>query len=45
MSPLATVRPGVEIAWEERGQGEPVLMLMGIGMQLVHWPGELLTRA
>ncbi|MBI4953204.1 MAG: alpha/beta hydrolase, partial [Myxococcales bacterium] len=34
-----TVRAnGLDIAYEERGHGEPVLLLAGIGMQLVSWP-------
>ncbi len=28
----------MEIEVEEMGQGEPVLLIMGLGAQLVHWP-------
>lgn len=31
---------GLQLAWEEAGSptGEPVLLLMGLGGQLIHWP-------
>lgn len=29
---------GIEIAYEERGEGEPLILAAGIGMQLVAWP-------
>jgi pimeloyl-ACP methyl ester carboxylesterase len=32
---------GVAIEVEDAGQGEPLLLLMGLGMQLVSWPDEL----
>lgn len=41
---------GVELAWEECGpaRGEPLLLIMGLGCQLVHWPdsfcGEMARR-
>lgn len=35
---------GLQIAYEERGEGEPLVLVSGIGMQLVMWPGGLLDR-
>jgi pimeloyl-ACP methyl ester carboxylesterase len=34
---------GIEIFYEEQGpkDAEPLLMIMGIGTQLIHWPDEL----
>lgn len=32
------MRNGVEIEYEVRGEGTPVVLIMGIGAQLVHWP-------
>ncbi len=29
---------GIEIDVEQEGRGEPVLLIMGVGAQLVHWP-------
>ena len=29
---------GIEIAYDEVGEGAPLLLVMGIGAQLVHWP-------
>ena len=33
---------GITIEYEERGTGEPLLMVMGLGRQLVDWPPDLL---
>lgn len=35
---------GIEITYDERGRGEPLLLAAGIGMQLVAWPDGLLDR-
>lgn len=35
---------GIEIAYDERGEGEPLLLAAGIGMQLVQWPDGFLDR-
>src|SRR5690349_19318653 len=35
---------GIDIACDERGQGEPVVLAAGIGMQLVAWPEGFLDR-
>ena len=41
---------GVRLAWEQAGpeRGEPLLLVMGLGGQLIHWPdalcGELVER-
>ena len=34
---------GIEIEYESFGTGEPLIMIMGIGAQLVWWPEELCT--
>lgn len=36
--PSAPVRPGITLHYEVRGEGEPVLLIMGLGAQLVSWP-------
>jgi pimeloyl-ACP methyl ester carboxylesterase len=42
---MPTVRAnGIEIAYEERGEGEPLVLAAGIGMQLVAWPDAFLDR-
>jgi pimeloyl-ACP methyl ester carboxylesterase len=28
----------IELCWESIGEGDPLLLVMGIGAQLVHWP-------
>ncbi len=35
---------GIEIAYEERGEGEPLVLAAGIGMQLVMWPEGFVDR-
>ncbi len=32
---------GIELCWESQGQGSPLVMIMGIDAQLVHWPQGL----
>lgn len=32
---------GIELEYEVFGDGEPLLLIMGLGAQLVHWPDEL----
>jgi pimeloyl-ACP methyl ester carboxylesterase len=34
---------GLKLAWEQSGpaQGEPLLLIMGLGCQLIHWPESL----
>ena len=29
---------GIEIHWESMGEGIPLVLVMGIAAQLVHWP-------
>ena len=36
--PFATVSTGMTLSYEVRGEGEPVLLVMGLGRQLVAWP-------
>ena len=31
---------GITIEYDERGSGDPLLMVMGLGAQLIHWPDE-----
>lgn len=38
--PSATAN-GLELAYEVMGDGAPLLMIMGLGAQLVHWPDGL----
>ena len=33
---------GIEVAYEERGSGDPLLLVPGLGMQLVAWPDGFL---
>lgn len=35
---IARLRNGIELCWDERGQGPTLLLVMGIGAQLVLWP-------
>jgi pimeloyl-ACP methyl ester carboxylesterase len=35
---------GIELEVETHGQGEPLLLIMGLGAQLVHWPDGLVER-
>lgn len=35
---------GITIEYDERGEGLPLLMVMGLGAQLVDWPEELLDQ-
>ncbi len=35
---------GIRLAYEERGSGEPVVLISGIGMQLISWPEAFVER-
>ncbi|MEZ4298505.1 MAG: alpha/beta fold hydrolase [Polyangiaceae bacterium] len=35
---------GIEIVYDERGEGEPLILASGIGMQIVSWPDGFLDR-
>ena len=35
---------GITIEYEEQGTGDPLLLIMGLGGQLVDWPQELVDR-
>ena len=35
---------GLDLAYEERGSGEPLVLVSGIGMQLVSWPEGFVER-
>ncbi len=44
-SQMPTVRAnGIDIHYETRGEGEPLVLIMGIGAQLVVWPEEFLQQ-
>jgi pimeloyl-ACP methyl ester carboxylesterase len=32
------LRSGIELEYDERGEGEPLLLIMGIGAQMILWP-------
>ena len=35
---------GITIEYEEQGEGEPLLMVMGLGAQLIDWPQQLVDE-
>ena len=37
----ARLRKGIELCFDERGSGEPVVMIMGIGVQMIYWHEEM----
>ncbi|MCA9610566.1 MAG: alpha/beta fold hydrolase [Myxococcales bacterium] len=39
--PIATLSTGVDLFYDERGEGEPLVLVMGIGAQLIYWPDGL----
>lgn len=41
--PRAAVN-GIEVEYETTGQGEPLLLVMGLGAQLIHWPQGFCQR-
>lgn len=41
--PSVTVGTGVTLHYEVRGEGEPVLLVMGLGRQLISWPEEFVN--
>ena len=34
---------GITIEYDEHGEGEPLLLVMGLGSQLIHWPDEFVA--
>ena len=38
--PRVAVRPDLELAYEIHGEGDPLLLLMGIGAQRLFWPAD-----
>jgi pimeloyl-ACP methyl ester carboxylesterase len=38
-----TTSHGVEIYYETHGEGEPLLLVMGINAQIIHWPPEFIS--
>jgi pimeloyl-ACP methyl ester carboxylesterase len=38
---FARLRSGIELCWDERGSGDPLVLIMGIGAQMVLWPEGL----
>lgn len=42
---MPTVRAnGIDLCYDVHGHGQPMLMVMGINTQLIHWPPELIER-
>lgn len=37
-SELARLASGIELCWDARGEGPPIVLVMGIGAQMVLWP-------
>ncbi len=35
---------GIELHWEAQGEGSPLVLIMGIEAQLIHWPDGLCER-
>jgi pimeloyl-ACP methyl ester carboxylesterase len=36
--PLTQLENGIELFWDERGEGPPIVLVMGIGAQMILWP-------
>jgi len=36
--PVVRLEKGLDLFYDERGEGEPLVLIMGIGCQLVYWP-------
>jgi len=36
--PVARLEKGIDLFYDERGEGEPLVLIMGIGCQLIYWP-------
>ena len=41
--PHASVN-GIQLEYEVSGKGEPLLLIMGLGAQLIHWPDSFVDR-
>src|SRR5690606_33207772 len=39
--PMARLKSGIELCYDERGEGPALVLVMGIGAQLVLWPEDL----
>ena len=35
---VARLPNGIELCWDERGEGPPIVLVMGIGAQMILWP-------
>lgn len=35
---IARLKSGIELCWDERGTGAPLVLVMGIGAQMILWP-------
>jgi len=40
--PSVTIRPGVDLAYDIHGEGDPIVLIMGVGAQMVFWPDEFI---
>lgn len=38
---IARLSKGIELCWDSRGEGPPIVLVMGIGAQMILWPEEL----
>ena len=36
--PLAHLKKGIDLFYDEVGEGEPLVLIMGIGCQMIYWP-------
>ncbi len=36
--PIARLETGIDLCFDERGEGEPLVLIMGIGCQMIFWP-------
>lgn len=42
--PTARLPSGIELCWDERGAGIPLVLVMGIGAQMILWPEAFCDR-
>ncbi len=41
--PRCTTPQGIELEWAEEGEGPPLLLIMGLATQMIHWHPEFLA--
>ena len=42
--PRIEVRSGISLAYESHGEGDPLVLIMGVGAQRVFWPKDFVSR-